>query len=409
MLFLPITDMKDKSSNITGSIGVIGAGTMGTGIVQIAATAGHQVHLYDENSRLFERAIESLKATFNKLIEKGKMTTAESSAIISRIQFVENISEFRDCEMVIEAIVEDLSIKQKVFIEIEASVGTTCIMATNTSSLSVTSIAGVCKNQGRVIGLHFFNPAPVMPLVEIIPGLSTNNENVIRVNELMHNWKKTPVLTKDTPGFIVNRLARPFYGESIRIYEESCYGLPEGTAGFATIDWAMREIGGFRMGPFELMDLIGNDINYKVTETVWSQFYNDPRYKPSLTQKRMVESGRLGRKSKQGYFSYSENNSNIEANKDPEMGKKIFQRVIAMLINEAVDALYLRIATAEDLDLAMTKGVNYPKGLLQWCDELGARHVLETLNALRSEYEEDRYRPSVLLKQLASTNKKIFS
>jgi 3-hydroxybutyryl-CoA dehydrogenase len=392
-----------------GTIGVIGAGTMGTGIVQIAASAGHIVHLFDENARLFEHAVGNIKETFKKLVEKGKMTSAEAGDIIGRIHFAENISEFHDCELVIEAIVEDLEIKQKVFIELESGTGSNTILATNTSSLSVTSIAGACKNPGRVLGLHFFNPAPVMPLVEVIPGFATNHENIKRISDLMRSWKKVPVLAKDTPGFIVNRVARPFYGEALRIYEESCYGLPEGSEGMATIDWAMREFGDFKMGPFELMDLIGNDINYKVTETVWSQFYFDPRYKPALTQKRMVEAGRLGRKSKQGFYSYGEGAVQVEAKKDEELGKKIFHRILAMLINEAVDALCLKIATAKDIDLAMTKGVNYPKGLLKWCDDIGAKKVLQMINDLRSEYEEERYRPSVLLKQISETDSKFFS
>lgn len=401
--------MSDNKNFKFGPVGVIGAGTMGTGIVQIAATAGHTVLLFDENARLFERAIGSMKETFKKLVEKGKMTADEAADIIGRIHFAENVSEFHDCELVIEAIIEDLGIKQKVFIELESSTGSNTILATNTSSLSVTSIAGACKNPGRVLGLHFFNPAPVMPLVEIIPGLATNHENIVRVHDLMKAWKKSPVVVKDTPGFIVNRVARSFYGEALRIYEESCYGLPEGQEGFATIDWAMRELGGFRMGPFELMDLIGNDINYKVTETVWNQFYTDPRYKPALTQKRMVEAGRLGRKTKRGYYNYADGVTAPKPKEDTELGQKILRRILVMLINEAVDALYLKIASAQDLDLAMTKGVNYPKGLLAWCDELGAKTVLDTMQSLYSEYQEERYRPSVLLKQLAANNKKILS
>ncbi len=366
-----------------GPVGVIGAGTMGIGIVQVAATAGHTVYLFDTDDDLFAKAIESLKATFKKLTEKGKVSADEAADIINRVQFAENLSEFHDCELVIEAIVEDLSIKQKVFREVEAATKPTCLLASNTSSLSITSIAGACKDPGRVLGLHFFNPAPLMPLVEVIPGMETSPDNLKKANDLMSAWKKIPVVTKDTPGFIVNRVARPFYGEAIRIYEEACYGLPEGEAGFATIDRAMRDLGGFKMGPFELMDLIGNDINYKVTETVWSQFYNDPRYKPSLTQKRMVEAKRLGKKSGRGYYNYIDGGAKAEGLKDNKIGKQIHDRILAMLINEAVDALYLRIASAEDIDLAMTKGVNYPKGLLKWCDEIGAQNVLDTMNSLR--------------------------
>jgi len=252
-----------------------------------------------------------------------------------------------------------------------------------------------------VIGIHFFNPAPLMPLVEIIPAVQTSNETTVTSRNLIDSWKKVTVLVKDTPGFIVNRVARPFYGEALKIYEE-------GIADFATIDWAMTEIGGFRMGPFTLMDYIGNDINYTVTETVFAAFYYDPRYKPSFTQKRHSEAGWYGRKSGRGYFDYSENAVRSEPNKDQELGKQIVERILMMLINEAVDALFLNIASKEDIDLAMTKGVNYPKGLLKWADEYGLEKVLKQLEQFHFEYGEDRYRPSVLLRRMVSKGEKFF-
>jgi 3-hydroxybutyryl-CoA dehydrogenase len=255
--------------------------------------------------------------------------------------------------------------------------------------------------QERVIGIHFFNPAPLMPLVEIIPGISTKEGLAGEIKKLIESWKKMPVIAKDTPGFIVNRVARPFYGESIRIYEE-------GIADFATIDAAMKEIGGFKMGPFELMDLIGNDINYTVTETVWKQFYNDPKFKPSLTQKRLVEAKQFGKKSGRGYYDYSEGAKVVEPKKEKTLAEQIFMRVLVMLINEASDALYYGVATKEDIDLAMTKGVNYPKGLLKWADEIGIDKVLSALERLYTEYNEDRYRPSVLLKKMMKEGKKGF-
>jgi 3-hydroxybutyryl-CoA dehydrogenase len=268
--------------------------------------------------------------------------------------------------------------------------------------LSITSIAGACSDPERFVGIHFFNPATLMPLVEVIPGVQTSSEVLAVAYASIASWGKSAVIAKDTPGFIVNRVARPFYGESIRIFEERWMDLPEGTAGMATIDWALKEHGGFRMGPFELMDLIGNDINYTVTETVWKQFYHDPRYRPSLTQRRMVEAGRLGRKSGKGYYDYSENAAQSAPDKDPVRAAGIVRRVLAMLINEAADACHLQVASAKDIDIAMTKGVNYPKGLLQWCDELGAADVLRELETLREWYAEDRYRPSVLLKKMAN-------
>jgi 3-hydroxybutyryl-CoA dehydrogenase len=208
-------------------------------------------------------------------------------------------------------------------------------------------------------------------------------------------------LAKDTPGFIVNRIARPFYGEAIRILEE-------GIADHATIDWALKTKGGFRMGPFELMDFIGNDVNYKVTETVFEQFFYDPRYKPSFTQKRMVEAGRLGRKTGLGYYDYGDGATPDSPNEDDSLGTEIFDRILAMLINEAVDALYLHIATRDDIDLAMTKGVNYPKGLLAWADEIGLDQCLKKLEDLQEEYGEDRYRPSPLLKKMVRDGKQFY-
>lgn len=374
-------------------VGIIGSGAMGSGIAQVAAMAGHEVFMYDNNLASLDRATNDLTNTLNKLQEKGKITDADT--ILNRVHFADEMSSLSACGLVIEAIIEKLEIKKTVFSEIENLVSESCILATNTSSLSVTSIAAACKRPERVIGLHFFNPAPLMALVEIIPAIQTSVQLVNDMKQLMQLWKKVPVITKDTPGFIVNRVARPFYGEALRIYEE-------GIADKATIDWAMTEIGGFKMGPFTLMDYIGHDVNYVVTETVFQSFFYDPRYKPSFSQKRLLEAGWLGRKTGRGFYNYSENIPSESPVKDNALGMQIFQRILAMLINEAVDALHLNIASREDLDLAMTKGVNYPKGLLQWCDELGAEHVLNSLDTLYENYHEDRYRASILLRKMAN-------
>jgi 3-hydroxybutyryl-CoA dehydrogenase len=383
------------------TIGVIGSGAMGAGIAQVAATAGHLVFVYDTNQTALDKAKSSLEITLKKLVEKQKLTDDSSKNILSNTQFVNHLYDFKDCNLVIEAIVENLEIKQKVFTELEEIVSAECVLASNTSSLSIASIASSCKNPERVIGIHFFNPAPLMPLVEIIPGILTNTKITESSRKLIDSWGKVTVLTKDTPGFIVNRVARSYYGESIRIYEE-------GIADFATIDWALKTVGGFKMGPFELMDFIGNDINYKVTESVWTQFFYEPRFKPSLTQKRLYEARLFGRKSGRGYYNYAEGIAMPEPVKDEELGKTIFYRVIAMLINEAIDSLYLNLATAKDLDLAMTKGVNYPKGLLKWADELSLTNILQILENLFLEYGEDRYRPSVLLKKMVRENKTFY-
>ncbi|MCB0410374.1 MAG: 3-hydroxybutyryl-CoA dehydrogenase, partial [Flavobacteriales bacterium] len=305
------------------------------------------------------------------------------------------------CGSVLEAIIENLEIEQKVFSQFETIVNDDCILASNTSSLSIASIASACKKAERVIGIHFFNPAPLMPLVEIIPAVQTSEETKTASRQLIDDSKKVTVLAKDTPGFIVNRVARPFYGEALRIYEE-------GIADFATIDWAMTELGGFRMGPFTLMDYIGNDVNYTVTETVFAAFYYDPRYKPSFTQKRHSEAGWYGRKSGRGYYNYAEGVEMPLPTKDEVLGRQILDRILMMLINEAIDALFLNIATKEDIDLAMTKGVNYPKGLLEWADEIGLDKVLNNLENMFVEYGEDRYRPSPLLRRMVKEGKKFF-
>jgi len=383
------------------SVGVLGAGSMGSGIAQIAATQEHRVVLVDLNDIALAKAEASLKKILARLVEKEKIDESTSKAIIERIQFSNDVNDFSNCGIVIEAIIENIDVKQKVFTELEKVVNDACILASNTSSLSIASIASACEKADRVIGIHFFNPAPLMPLVEIIPAVQTSEETKNTARSLIDSWKKVTVLTKDTPGFIVNRVARPFYGEALKIYEE-------GIADFATIDWAMTELGGFRMGPFTLMDYIGNDINYTVTETVFGAFYNDPRYRPSFTQKRHAEAGWYGRKNGRGFYDYTEGVEKPEPNKNEEIGGEIVNRIVVMLINEAADALFLNIATREDIDLAMTKGVNYPAGLLEWADAIGLEEVLLRLEFLHAEYGDDRYRPSVLLRRLVRDNKTFY-
>jgi 3-hydroxybutyryl-CoA dehydrogenase len=383
-------------------IGVVGAGTMGTGIAQVASTHGHNVFIYDTNAEQLEKAEEELRSILQRQVEKERMTQDKVNGILDRINFVEDITDYGECGLVIEAVIEDLDIKQDVFKRLEGIVPKDCILATNTSSLSIASVSSALKKPGRFLGIHFFNPAPLMPLVEIVPGISTNDKTVKTARKLIDDWGKTTALAKDTPGFIVNRVARPFYSEAIR-------QLEEGVADVPTIDWAMKEIGGFRMGPFELMDFIGHDVNYKVTETVFKEFFYDPRFKPSFTQKRMVEAGYLGKKSGKGFYEYGDNADNPEPTKDEELGQKIVTRIVAMLINEACDVVFLNVATKKDVDLAMTKGVNYPKGLLKWADEIGLANVLDRISALQTKYREDRYRPNPLLKKMVENNEDFYA
>ena len=382
-------------------VGIIGSGTMGSGIAQVAATADCQVKLYDTNQAALDKAKVALEKILNRLIEKGRIDVAEKSRIQSNISYVDSLKDLSDSNLTIEAIIENLEIKKKVFSELESYVSSDCIIASNTSSLSIASIASSLKNPKRCIGIHFFNPAPLMKLVEVIPAVQTSKKVLEKSVATISDWKKVVAVAKDTPGFIVNRVARPFYGESLRIYEE-------GLADFATIDWSLKTLGGFRMGPFELMDFIGNDVNYTVTETVFSAFYFDPRYKPSFTQKRLSEAGYLGRKSGKGYYDYAEGTEKPSPKENKELANYIFDRVLVMLINEAADALFLNIASAEDIDNAMTKGVNYPKGLLAWADEKGIDWCVNTLDALYDEYHEDRYRCSPLLRKMNKENKTFF-
>lgn len=375
-------------------VGVLGAGTMGAGIAQVASQNGCEVVLVDLNQDMLTKAETNLDKILTRLVEKGAVSDDDKINIQGRITYSTDTKDFKASNIVIEAIVEKLEVKHAVFANLESIVSDDCILASNTSSLSIASIGSALKNASRVVGIHFFNPAPLMALVEIIPAVQTSKETLDASKALIDSWGKVTVLCKDTPGFIVNRVARPFYGEALRIYEE-------GIADFATIDWAMTELGGFKMGPFTLMDYIGNDVNYAVTESVFAAFYYDPRFKPSFTQRRHSEAGYLGRKSGRGYFDYAEGAVQPEPKKDIVVGQQILDRILAMLINEAFDAVFMQVASAEDVDKAMTKGVNYPKGLLVWAEEIGLKKILSQLEGLFAEYGEDRYRPNPLLRRMA--------
>ncbi|MDB4887893.1 MAG: 3-hydroxyacyl-CoA dehydrogenase NAD-binding protein [Gemmatimonadetes bacterium] len=378
------------------TVGVVGAGAMGGGIAQVAAAAGHHVVLGDVQPAAVGRARAAIAKSLARDVAKGRLAQELADAALARISDAGDLAvgyaAYADCGIVIEAVLEDLAVKRTLFAALEGVVRDDCILATNTSSLSVAALSGGCAIPGRVLGVHFFNPAPVMPLVEIVPAITTAPAVADAARALVDSWKKTTVVATDTPGFIVNRIARPFYGESLRILEEGIADAP-------TIDWALRELGGFRMGPFELMDFIGNDVNYAVTTSVFEAFFHDPRYRPSLTQRRLVEAGLYGRKRGRGFYDYAEGAPAPAPHRDGALGQRVVDRVLAMLVNEAVDALYMRVASAADLETSMTRGVSYPRGLLAWGDAIGAPEILRRLETLQAEYGDDRYRPTVLLRR----------
>lgn len=375
------------------NVGIIGAGTMGIGIAQVAATNGCKVWVYDANAKQVETATVGLEKTLTKLVDKQKISAEKMTEILANISIATELKDFKDCELIIEAIIENKEIKTKVFTELEKHVSESCVIGSNTSSISITSLGAELQKPERFIGIHFFNPAPLMPLVEIIPSLLTEKSLAEKMYNLMKNWGKIPVIAKDIPGFIVNRIARPYYGEGLRIVEENIATVEQ-------VDDAMKTIGNFKMGPFELMDLIGVDVNFSVTKTVYNEYFYDPKYKPSLLQQRMSEAKLHGRKTGKGFYDYSEGAAKPVAEKNNALYQQIFLRIISMLINEAVEAKRLGVANDEDLELAMQKGVNYPKGLLAWGKEIGYAKISETLQNLYEEYQEERYRQSPLLRKM---------
>ena len=382
-------------------VAVLGAGAMGTGIGQIAVQNGCHVVYYDSFPGATDRSKASIEKIFNRLAEKGKITSQQKEEMLGRMQWSADLDAVSGADLVVEAVIEDLDVKKDLFAKVEPLLRSDAWLCTNTSSLSIAALSSGLTHPERFGGLHFFNPAPLMPLVEVVPGVKTGDDFTETMEALMLEWGKVPVVAKDTPGFIVNKVARPFYSEAIKLYEE-------GVASVAEIDAAVKSIG-FRMGPFELTDLIGHDVNYTVTETVWSQFFYDPRFRPSITQKRLKEAGLFGRKTGRGFYNYASGMdaavvAQEEVEIDPMLSEKIVERILCLIINEALDAVWQGIASPENVDLAMTKGVNYPKGPIEWGREMGWDQVLGTLKRCHKHYGDDRYRPCPLLRHLNTGN-----
>ncbi len=382
-------------------VGIVGAGTMGTGIAQIALSAGERVLLFDGHPEVATGAPARINAGLMRLVERGKITAEQKEEHLQRLTMAQDIGQLASADLVIEAIVEDDHAKRTLIHKLGQLLRDDAIAATNTSSLSVTALAASYRLPGRFLGIHFFNPAPVMELVEVVPALQTADEVVTRSVQMLIRWRKDPIVVKDTPGFLVNRIARPFYGEALRMAEE-------GIAQPEEIDAALRSCGHFRMGPFELMDLIGNDVNSAVTESVFRRTFFDRRYVPSMLQQRYVDAGYLGRKTGRGFYDYPLNRSAATAVDETRAGE-IMRRIVVLLINEAAEALRLGLASRDDIERAMTKATNYPKGLLRWADELGVGTVLDTLVGLFELYGDDRYRPSPLLRTMAQNGERFFA
>ncbi|MEO7754234.1 MAG: 3-hydroxyacyl-CoA dehydrogenase NAD-binding domain-containing protein [Terracoccus sp.] len=382
-----------------GVVGVVGAGAMGVGIAQVAATAGHPVVLVDAAPGAGAAGLERLRGALDRLVERGRLTPEDAAATAGRVRAVDEVTDLPECALVVEAVPEDLALKREVFAALAAHQPASTLLATNTSSIDVTAIADAVTDPERVLGLHFFNPPPAMRLVEVVHGAATSPAIAAHAAGLMLTWGKTPVRCASTPGFIVNRVARPFYGEAQRVVES-------GLADAATVDWILRERGGFPMGPLELTDLIGQDVNLAVGTSVWEQTGRDERYAPTDFQRRLVADGRLGRKTGSGVFAYAADGTPAPRSPDLALADRLvggpvvtdpLARTLAMLVNEAVDLVARGEASAEDVDTAMRLGTRYPRGPVEWGREIGFDVVAAQLLELDAAHPGGRYRPSPAL------------
>ncbi len=393
------------------TVGVLGAGTMGAGIAQVAAEAGLDVLLFDPVAGATDRARDRIAGFLARRAEKGQMTAEEASAAAERVHQVSSLESLGAADLVIEAIPEEIELKREAFRRLDAAAAADAILATNTSSLSVARIASATGHPERVLGMHFFNPVPLMALVEVIAGPLTASEVADSVALLARRLGKTPVVAADTPGFIVNRVQRALYLEAYRIHEE-------GLAGIDAIDDAIRELG-FRLGPFELADVVGTDVNLAAGESIFEGFYGDPRYRPAQIQRRVVDAGRLGRKTSAGYYDYAEDGSGgatwevltrRAGPRPPQLSaQRIGERVLATIVNEAASALADGVGSPNDIDTAMRLASNWPDGPLAWGERIGLASVAGTLDGLHAEVPDGRYRITPLLRSLAERGGSFFA
>jgi len=395
--------------NEIATIGVLGAGTMGAGIAQVVAEAGLEVLVHDPVDGATERAQHRIEGFLGRKVEKGELSGDDATTAASRIRPTATLEELGSADLVVEAIPEELELKRDAFRRLDAVADEATILATNTSSLSLMRIASVTTRPQRVVGMHFFNPVPLMALIEVIAGPMTAPEVTDTVALLARRLGKTPVVAADTPGFIVNRVQRAYYLEAFRILEG-------GQAEVAGIDDAMQGIG-FRLGPFELADVVGTDVNLAAGLAIFEGFFGDPRYRPAQVQRRVVDAGRLGRKASAGYYDYGADGARgapwqslwqaprLEALDAPQ----IEARILAAIVNEAASAVADGVATADAIDTAMQLGTNWPEGPLAWGERIGLPSVVHTLDALHATVPDGRYRVAPLLRSIAGDGGSFFA
>jgi 3-hydroxybutyryl-CoA dehydrogenase len=394
------------------TIGVLGAGTMGTGIAQVSAEAGLEVLLHDPMPGAVEAAIERVGGFLERKVAKGELSADDATNARSRIRPAGSPEAVAQADLVVEAIPEELDLKRDAFRRLDAAAPPQTTLATNTSSLSIARIAAATSHPERVVGMHFFNPVPLMGLVEVIAGPMTAEGTIDRVALTARRLGKTPVVATDTPGFIVNRVARPYYLEALRI-------LGEGGAGVDEIDAAMRGID-FPMGPFELIDAIGADVNLAVSVSVHEQFFGEPRFRPHPIQRRLVDAGRLGRKTGGGFYEYADGGrGGVWAGVTrrtagaPGVARQdaahIQARILAAIVNEAAHAAADGVATPVAIDTAMRLGTNWPEGPLAWGERIGLASVVHTLDALHALMPDGRYGVAPLLRMLAERGGTFFA